>query len=112
VSAPWIAFFGYRFLDALQRPYQHRASGAFLSLLIVPVGGPILLLVIMWVLAGFRKSEQIASEARTSARNDARPSQPQPHSEGSPNAKFPPRDDTKVGKVLGKIFLNPMFGTK
>jgi hypothetical protein len=65
---PWIAFFGYRFLDALQRDYyrpytQHQAFGAFWSLLVVPVGGPISLLVILWVLAGFRKSGQTASEA-------------------------------------------------
>lgn len=63
VSVPWIAFFGYRFLAALQDRYQHHAFGAFWSLLIVPVGGPILSRVIMWVLDGFRKSEPTASEA-------------------------------------------------
>jgi len=107
---PWIAFFGYRFLDALQHPYQHHASGAFWSLLIVPVGGPISLLVIMWVLAGFRRSEQTASEAKTSARIDARPSQPQPHPKGSSvdtrNAKSP-HDYTEAGKALGRIFFEP-----
>jgi hypothetical protein len=53
VSAPWVAFFGYQFLDALQDGYRHHTAEAFWSLLIVPLGGPIVLLVLMWVLAGF-----------------------------------------------------------
>jgi hypothetical protein len=104
ISVPWIAFFGYRFLDALQRPYQHYASGAFWSLLMVPVGGPISLLVIMWVLAGFRNSEQSASRVKTDARIDARPSQPS--SPDTRNTK-PPRDYTEAGKGLGGIFFEP-----
>jgi len=107
VTVPWIAFFGYRFLDALQHPYLHHASGAFWSLLMVPVGGPILLLVIMWVLTGFRKSEQTASDAKTSARGDARSPQPNPKgpSIDARNAKSP--DDTGAGKALGRIFFEP-----
>jgi hypothetical protein len=118
VSVPWIAFFGYRFLDALQRDYyrpyyQHRAFEAFWSLLIVPVGGPISLLLILWVLAGFRKSEQTAGEAKTGAKNDARPARPPPEgsSTDTPKAKSPP-DYTEAGKVLGRIFLSPISGTK
>lgn len=99
VSVPWIAF-GYRFLDALQHPYQRRAPGAFWSLLLVPVGGPILLLVIMWVLAGFRRSEQTASEAKTSARIDGRPSVDARNAKSVPN-------NTEAGKALGKIFFEP-----
>jgi hypothetical protein len=106
VTVPWIAFFGYRFIDALQHPYQHHASEAFWSLLMVPVGGPISLLVIMWVLAGFRKSEQTASEAKTSARIDARLSQPKGSSTDTRNAKSP-HDYTEAGKALGRIFLEP-----
>ena len=122
VSVPWVAFFGYQFLDALQRPYQHHVAGALWSLLIVPVGGPISLLVIMWVLAGFRKSEQTASEAKTSAGIDTRSSQPQPlpaifsnaalktNPKGSTtdtlNAKST-ADYTGPGKTLGRIFFEP-----
>src|SRR6266700_7132525 len=108
VSLPWVAFFGYQFLDALQRPYQHHAAGAYWSLLIVPVGGPISLLVIMWVLAGFRKSEQIASEAKTSAGIDTRSSQPHPKgpTTDTRNAKST-ADYTGAGKGLGKIFFEP-----
>jgi hypothetical protein len=74
----------------------------------VPVGGPISLLVIMWVLAGFRKSEQTASEAKTSARTDARSSQPHPKgsSTDTRDAKLP-SDDVGAGKVLGRIFFEP-----
>jgi len=105
---PWVAFFGYRFLDALQHPYQHHASEAFWSLLMVPVGGPVSLLVIMWVLAGFRKSEQIASEVKTGVRIDARPSQPHPKgsSTDTRNAKSP-HDYTEAGKALCRIFFEP-----
>jgi hypothetical protein len=58
VSVPWVAWFGYQLLDHLQRPYYSRsrhAADAFWSLLVVPIGGPILLLVIVWVVAGFRR---------------------------------------------------------
>jgi hypothetical protein len=107
VSVPWVAFFGYKFLDALQRPYQHHAAGAFWSLLIVPVGGPISLLVIMWVLAGFRKS-QTASEATTSAGIDTRSSQPNPKgpTTDTRNTKST-ADYAGAGKGLGKIFFEP-----
>ena len=109
VGAPWIVFFGYRLLDSLQHPYQHHTSEAFWSLLIVPVGGPILLLVIMWVLAGFRKSEQTASDATHGAKIDPRASQPQPTREpptDTRNAKSP-HDYTDAGKGLGRIFFEP-----
>jgi len=58
-SVPWVAWFGYQLLDHLQRPYYSRsrhAAEAFWWLLLVPVCSPILLLVIAWVIAGFRKS--------------------------------------------------------
>jgi hypothetical protein len=58
VSVPWVAWFGYQFLDHLQRPYYSRsrhAAEVFWWLLLVPVGGPILLLVIAWVIAGFQR---------------------------------------------------------
>jgi hypothetical protein len=109
-SVPWIAFFGYRFLDALQRPlYQrHTAGEAFWSLLIVPVGGPIALLVLMWVLAGFRKSEQTANEPAPGAKVNARSAQSQPKQSPTDtrNAKGP-HDYTEVGKALGRIFFEP-----
>jgi hypothetical protein len=72
VSVPWVAWFGYQLLDHLQRPYYSRsrhAAAAFWSLLVVPVGGPILFLVIAWVIGGFRKSalgaHPIPTEAAT-----------------------------------------------
>jgi hypothetical protein len=70
VSVPWVAWFGYQYLD--QAPYYSRsrhAADALWWLLVVPVGGPILLLVIVWVVAGFRKSalgaHPIPTEAAT-----------------------------------------------
>ena len=55
VSVPWIAWFGYRLLDALQRHNERLASSAFWWLLIVPIGVPIVLAATLWVIGGFRK---------------------------------------------------------
>jgi hypothetical protein len=57
VSVPWTAWFGYRLLDALQRDRWHpwhASLNALWSLLIVPIGGPIVLAAMLWVIAGFR----------------------------------------------------------
>jgi hypothetical protein len=59
VAVPWVAWYGYQILYASQHSgysSQRAMSHDFWSLLIVPIGGPVLLLVIMWVFAGFRKS--------------------------------------------------------
>jgi hypothetical protein len=55
VSIPWIMWFGYHFVDAL----NHRprlAPRAFWSLLSVPIGSPIVFLLVVWVFAGFQKT--------------------------------------------------------
>ena len=60
-AVPWVAWFGYQILDALdQHPYNawRYVSGHFWRLLIVPLGGPISLWIVLWVLDGFRKSGQ------------------------------------------------------
>jgi len=56
ISASWIAWFGYRLFEALQRHNDGLASSAFWSLLIVPIGAPMLLIATLWVIAGFRKA--------------------------------------------------------
>jgi hypothetical protein len=55
ITVPWVAWFGYYILVALDR--DDPVSGAVWSLLIVPVGGPLLYLVACWVIAGFREPE-------------------------------------------------------
>ena len=55
VSVPWVAWFGYQLLYALNDYDQDEAANAFWWLLVVPVGSPILFLVIAWVVTGFRK---------------------------------------------------------
>jgi hypothetical protein len=66
VSAPWVGWFGYQMLAAI--PDWRSVSAAFWSLLIVPVGGPILFLVILWVVAGFREAGASTGEARREMR--------------------------------------------
>jgi hypothetical protein len=59
VCVPWVAWHGYQLLDATQHSgYSARRaiSHAFWLLLIVPIGGPILLVLMVWVLNGFRAS--------------------------------------------------------
>jgi hypothetical protein len=56
VTVPWVAWFGYHILDALNRHRsQHYVADTVWALLMVPIGGPVLFLVIVWVVAGFRK---------------------------------------------------------
>ena len=57
VSVPWVAWFGFQLLEHLQHYYysSSRYTADVFWLLLVP-GGPILFLVIIWVVAGFRKS--------------------------------------------------------
>jgi hypothetical protein len=57
VAVPWIAWFGYRLFDALQQDDQDLASDTFWFLVIVPIGAPIVLMAVLWVIAGFRKGD-------------------------------------------------------
>jgi hypothetical protein len=60
VAVPWAAWFALPIL--INGPRWRYLSQASWSLLIVPVGGPILLLMTAWVVAGFRQSIANASE--------------------------------------------------
>jgi hypothetical protein len=55
VSVPWVAWFGYHLLDALRRDNQRLIADAFWELLFIPVGFPIVTVVILWVVGGFRE---------------------------------------------------------
>jgi hypothetical protein len=61
VAVPWIAWFVYEFYDAGSHHSWswHYTSHAFWSMLTVPIGGPILVLLIAWVLADFRKQATV-----------------------------------------------------
>jgi hypothetical protein len=64
VAVPWMAWFGYRLFDALQRHNDRLASSAFWLLLIVPIGAPIVMVAVLWVIAGFRKREPASTSER------------------------------------------------
>jgi hypothetical protein len=54
VAVPWVAWFGFQILiNGPRWPYLTRA---FWWLLLVPIGGPILALLTVWVVAGFKKA--------------------------------------------------------
>jgi hypothetical protein len=67
ITFPWVAWHGFQIYDIAQRSryVSHTAemSKAFWSLLIVPIGAPILFLLVVWVLAGFRKTKLTTNEA-------------------------------------------------
>src|SRR5262249_45661819 len=88
-AVPWPTYFGYHILHYMTNypSYRvwHHASGSFWTLLIVPIGGPALLLVGAWVVAGFRFS--LSKENR--------------------DHLHLPSDYTQAGKALGKSFFEP-----
>lgn len=58
VAVPWVAWFGYM---ASASTYRSREF-AILALPVVPVGAPILYLVVLWIAAGFRKRAEDQSD--------------------------------------------------
>ena len=78
ISVPWVAWFGYRLLDAGSLHYWRwpYISRDLWLLLIVPVGGPILLIVIIWVIEGFQKSGWQVEKPQHTPNADEVPSEP------------------------------------
>ena len=52
IAVPWVAWVGYKIHDARQFDQDERLV---LALLLIPVGGPLLYSVVLWVTAGFHK---------------------------------------------------------
>ena len=104
VAVPWVLWYGSQVLEAAQHSgsaAQRAMAHAFWSLLVVPIGGPALLLLIVWVLAGFRKSIP-ASTGETAPVCKTRGGSPQPHTDHKP-----PNDLTGAGKMIAKILMEP-----
>jgi hypothetical protein len=81
ISVPWVAWFGFHILGALDR---HRpVSGAVWSLLIVPIGGPLLYLAAVWVIAGFRMVPEVRPKV------DEAPPRSEPPSHRPPADYYP-----------------------
>jgi hypothetical protein len=99
VAVPWVAWYIYQIFDAgSHHDFEDDAlSHAFRSLLIVPIGGPILFWIVIWILAGFRKSKQIGSETSTAERASSSPAQ---------DATRDAPSDFEAGKALGQIFVD------
>jgi hypothetical protein len=53
LSVPWIAWFGYQI--ASHGPQWRYLSNTLWTMIAVPVGGPVLLIVILWIREGFHK---------------------------------------------------------
>jgi hypothetical protein len=63
-------------------------------MLMVPIGGPILVLVGVWVLAGFQKAPPSAAQAPLAPK-------------GGGSSSKPPPDFFGAGRTLGEIFVKP-----
>jgi hypothetical protein len=99
VAVPWVAWYGYQILDAAQRSgyaSQRAISHAFWLLLIVPIGGPILLLVIVWIIAGFRKSDWESEKTQDVAA----------HNDVGPLETFAPRSSEDYCAVINRAVAN------
>lgn len=70
VVVPWVAFYAYQIYSAVTRSryisHEQEAIRAFWLMLLLPVGAPILFVVIAWVLAGFRTSTSGSLESNFS----------------------------------------------
>ena len=68
VAVPWAVWYGVQVQDAIDRHRGQRyVSEAFRSLLIVPIGAPILFVIVVWVVAGFQKSARTSDPAAPNA---------------------------------------------
>jgi hypothetical protein len=107
VTLPWVAWFSYRIFDELRRhrysPWLY-ISGAVWSLLAVPFGGPILLFVVLWVVAGFRKAAPNGNDALSSKAKEA---PPQSATDPKSNAPTKSPDHRGTGKALAKLLMDP-----
>lgn len=97
VAVPWVAWFVFEIFNAgTGYRSQRDIAYAFRMLLIVPIGGPILVLVIVWVVAGFRKSEnKIEKTQDVSA-----------HNADSPLKTFAPRSSVDYYAVINRAVVN------
>lgn len=87
LTGSWLVWHGVAIYSVIHGHlywHWHEISNSFWSLLIVPVGGPLLLLAFLWVRSGFGKSD----ESRKGY-------------DGKPSRLF------HSGKVLGEIFFKP-----
>jgi hypothetical protein len=58
LSIPWVAWFGYMAYEAHS---DAKRLQAIYTLFLVPLGGPLLCIVALWIVAGFRKSAESKS---------------------------------------------------
>jgi hypothetical protein len=79
VSVPWTALFGYHLLDVLYlahlsyRDRWHSALDALWLLVTVPIGAPIVMVAVLWVIAGFGRA---APASTTKEEGDSNPPNP------------------------------------
>jgi hypothetical protein len=87
VAVPWAAWYGYQLLDAINRHRPQRyVSEAFRSLLIVPIGAPVIFVIVVWVVAGFQKSAA-RSDASITRKTD--PTSPMPATDAKSADYYP-----------------------
>jgi hypothetical protein len=70
IAVPWVAWFGYQIFDVPYGPVWR-----YVSLMLVPIGGLILILATVWLMAGIRKSRRAANEPNRAAVSDLSPSE-------------------------------------
>jgi chromate transport protein ChrA len=114
ITLPWVVWFSYRISEELQR-HQYGLvwryiSGSVWSLVAVPIGGPILLFVFLWVVAGFRPSasDQFNDKPKGPSPSSAR--DPKSRKERSSQDVVPPTkspDYRERGSALARVLMDP-----
>jgi chromate transport protein ChrA len=113
ITWPWVVWFSYRISEELQRhqynPAWRYISGSVWSLLALPIGGPILLFAIFWIIAGFQRVPPDNDDAPPSSKTDSRSGAPDKSSEkrSSSSAATRSADHREIGRALAKLLMDP-----
>jgi uncharacterized membrane protein YhaH (DUF805 family) len=91
---PWVAWFGFQIL--INGPRSENLSNAFWSMLIVPIGGPVLFFLIAWVVAGFQQSK-LKPETQSAAT---------PHYQPLHTHRLPHDFYAVISRAVGELTIN------
>lgn len=107
VAVPWVAWYIYQLFDAGSHYdfEDDELSHAFWSLLIVPIGGPILFAVFVWVVTGFR-TEAKNRETKHLQKSEWTPDVPQAAPQPNDPAEPPSDYYALISRAVGKLPTN------
>ena len=108
VAVPWVAWFIYQIFDAGSHYdfEDDELSHAFWSLLIVPIGGPILFAIIVWVVTGFQGTGARNKETKHIQTSKRTPDAPQLATQPNDPPEPPPDYYALISRAVCKLPTN------